>query len=179
MEKVETNDMKGWIIGAAVLVVVLIAGWWMIKHGKASSAVLGSDGRDTEQAEGKSPVQGSDTTLSSEATGKANLTATVAASGEAVSVKDQKAGASVTVDSMNLAHASWIAIRDTNRILGAAWFPVGTKTGTISLLRSTKAGETYKAVIYVDDGDKHFDMHKDTLVVGEDAGPVSASFGVK
>jgi len=176
METVETNDTKGWIIGAIVLVVVVGGGWWMIKHGKASSSVIGKEASTTEAVTGDNyPVQDEGAVIKINTNAAvAHTTATIAASGEKVSVQDQAGGSSVAIASMNLTKASWVAIKDVKGILGAAWYPAGATSGTASLLRPTVKGGAYQAVVYVDDGDKKFDMHKDTLVTG-----VEASFTAK
>jgi len=182
METVETNDTKGWIIGAIVLVIVVVGGWWMIKHSKASSTVVGDMASstdavgdnmvDTNTVVDMAPVAGN-------APAEVKTIVTTVAKGETLSMKDQTAGASVAIDSMKLSAPSWIAIKDAKGILGAAWYPAGATTGTVSVLRSTKTGSTYQAVVYVDDGDKKFDMHKDTLVMGADGSAVSSSFVAK
>lgn len=175
MEMVETNDTKGWIIGAIVLVVVIAGGWWLIKHSKASSSVVGTDmGSTTTETSAK---VGDNMPIDTAVT--ANTTITTTAIGESVSVQDQRATSSVMVASMSLSKASWIAIKDAKGILGAGWFPAGATAGAVPLLRATKAGESYQAVIYADDGDKQFDMHKDSLVMSTDGSPVASSFMAK
>jgi len=182
METVETNDTKGWIIGAIVLVVVVVGGWWMIKSSKPSSAVIGDNASTTEEGAGDNMVdmeavageeKAAPTAVAAAPAAEATVT-TVAKGDETVSVGDQTAGETVTVASMKLSAASWVAIVDGGRVLGAAWYPSYATKGEVSLLRGTVAGKTYQAVVYVDDGDKKFDMHKDALVSG-----VSASFMAK
>ncbi len=179
METVETNDTKGWIIGAIVLVVVVGGGWWMIKNSKASSTVVGDESAVVEEGDNMVDVEASGEEKVAKAPAKAaeapaKAVVTTEAKGESVSTKDQAAGAEVMVDAMTLSAASWVAIKDTKGVLGAAWFPSYATKGSVSLLRNTVAGATYQAVVYVDDGDKKFDMHKDTLVSG-----VGSSFVAK
>lgn len=175
METVETNDTKGWIIGAVVLVAVIAGGWWLIKHSKATSSVVGSDtSSSTTETSG---TVGDNMPIDMAVT--ANTTMTTTASGETVSAKDQPAASSVMIASMSLTKASWIAVKDAKGILGAGWFPAGATAGAVPLLRATKAGESYQAVIYVDDGDKQFDMRKDSFVMGADGSPVAVSFMAK
>ncbi|HXK39593.1 MAG TPA: hypothetical protein VJ837_02065 [Candidatus Paceibacterota bacterium] len=88
---------------------------------------------------------------------------------EALRVADQKAGNAVYVASVALARPGWVAVREEadgegGRILGARWFPAGEYEGTVKLLRNTMAGGRYHAFLFLDDGDKRFDMHKDTLI---------------
>jgi len=181
METVETNDTKGWIIGAVVLVVVVVGGWWMIKNSKPSSAVVGDNAAVIEEGAGDNMVdveamagkEGATPVAPAPASETMTVT-TVAKGDETVSVQDQAAGGKVAVASMKLSAASWVAIVDGGRVLGAAWYPSYATTGSVELLRDTVAGKTYQAVLYVDDGDKKFDMHKDMLVSG-----VSTSFMAK
>ena len=182
METAETNDTKGWIIGAIVLVIVVGGGWWMLKNSKASSSVVGDKmGTSTEEVVlgDDTEMKDTDTAVTVSTTAPAKTSVTTAADGEKVSVKDQAAGSAVAIDSMNLVKTGWVAIKDVKGILGAAWYPAGTTVGTVPLLRPTVAGGAYQAVIYVDDGDKKFDMYKDTLVMGTDGSPVAASFLAK
>lgn len=93
--------------------------------------------------------------------------------GYSLSVKDQSAGNVVHVSQVTLKENSWIAIREDSNggmgnILGAAWYPEGRHTASVSLLRATEPDKIYYAVIYTDDGDKKFDFNKDKLVVKED-----------
>ena len=102
-------------------------------------------------------------------------TVTATSDGETVTVADQKAGTSVALSTISLTRASWVAVRDDKSILGAAWFPSSATVGTVELQRALQSGKSYNVVIYVDDGDKKFDMHKDQLVTA-DGGPVGVSF---
>jgi hypothetical protein len=99
------------------------------------------------------------------------------AGGETVSAEDQAPGTSVALSQVTLKRPSWVAIKDTNDwILGAAWFYTSGENFSVPLLRATKLGEVYQAVIYVDNGDKKFDRHIDTLLVSAEGAPVSATF---
>ena len=81
------------------------------------------------------------------------------------------------ISDARLMHPSWIAIKDTKGwVLGAGWFNASVEAVKVPLLRNTVAGETYQAVIYVDNGDKRFDLHADTLLVGLDNAPVASTF---
>jgi hypothetical protein len=104
----------------------------------------------------------------------------VVASGETITVNDQAAGMNVVVTNVTLIKPSWVAIRDTRGwILGAAWFAAGAENVSVPLLRGTVAGQTYQAVIYVDNSDKTFDLHTDSIVLASESAPVSATFNVK
>ncbi len=89
--------------------------------------------------------------------------------GYSLSVIDQSSGNVVHVSQAVLAQEAWVAIREDmngglGNILGAHWYPTGTHTGSVELLRGTGSGSTYYAVVYVDDGDKIFDHKKDVLL---------------
>ena len=134
------------IIGAALIIIVLL-GWLVVSRNRAPSSVLGN----------------STTTTS----GTSATTTTTASSSDTLTVKDQKSGLNVDVESMTLSADSWVAVKDPNGwILGAGRFAPGTVSGSVPLLRGTLAGKTYTVVIYTDNGDKAFDFHTDTLVDG-------------
>ena len=100
-----------------------------------------------------------------------------ASQGETVTASNQPAGASVSIASMTLTRKSWLTVVAANgTILGAGLFPATATEGAIPLERDTVAGQTYKIVIYVDNGDKVFNFHKDLLVMNSDDSPVSAAF---
>lgn len=166
-----TNTGRNWAVGIVIALIIIVGVVYAIRHARSGSPVVGA----------YSPALSSTSTTITDTktvTGAAgDITVTTANDGEMLSVANQKAGAEVTVDSMKLTRASWVAIKDSNSwILGAAWFPAGTTSGTVSLLRNTVVGGVYSAVIYVDDGDKIFDFHKDMLVTGADGTPGSATF---
>ena len=77
---------------------------------------------------------------------------------------------SIQVKKASLVQIGWIAVRDGNgRTLGAGRFEPGVHADVeVPLLRTTEAGQSYQALIYVDDGDKEFDLHKDILVTKDD-----------
>lgn len=154
----DTNNTRNWLIIGAVVIVLLGLGWWLMARGRSASP-------NTDATTGATSTVG--TTLS------VGAPVTTTASGESVSAKDQTAGLSVAVEGMNLAKVSWVAVRDVKgqRILGAHRFEAGVTAGEVSLLKPTVAGGEYQVLVYVDDGDKKFDMKKDALV--ED---VSATF---
>ena len=86
-------------------------------------------------------------------------------------VKDQTAGAEVTVEKSALTEVGWVVVRENDgagnpgRILGAQLFDVGNQTGKVELLRGTVAGNIYFAMVYTDNGDHAFDPKKDLPLV--------------
>lgn len=166
------------IIGILVLIILLGGGWLLgdkMRQAKITGAMATStsDSRATLADTAMSPTDPDTSSNSAMQTpGASPMTPapTMPSQGEAISVDGQSAGMIVTVGSVTFSKPGWIAVRDSNsRTLGAAWFPEGThKDVTVSLLRATTPGMRYQAMLYIDDGDKKFDLHKDTLVTNSD-----------
>lgn len=154
-------NKNNWIIIGVVVIVLILAGWLLMRGGSHSPVV--GDVNATSTATSSDTV--------ADATQKTGIVGT-SNEGESISVDSQDAGLSVAVASMHLTRPSWVAIKDANGwILGAGWFAANATSGTVPLLRGTTPGQTYTALIYVDNGDKAFDFHIDALVDG-----VSATF---
>ncbi len=87
----------------------------------------------------------------------------------AISVADQSAGDTVSLDSVEFpAKAGWIGVRDYENgqmsgLLGVARFNTdeGLLPDSVRLLRATEAGQTYAVVFYSDNGDKTFSLATD------------------
>lgn len=167
-------ETKQWLITGGIVAVLVLLVWWGVAHRQPASPVVGNDETSatttTEVTDGTIAASASDPVVRP-------VTPTEVASGETVTVQDQSAGATVAVSQVTLKSPSWVAIKDTTgRILGAGWFYQSGENLSVPLLRSTIAGEAYQAVIYVDNGDKQFDFHKDTLITSVDGAPVSSTF---
>ncbi len=161
--------MTQWVIIGAAVLVLIVGGAWL--------AMRGGEGAPVEEANVVATTTPSTTTVdTSKNVPKGTVTAT--SDGESVAAADQAAGTSVTLSSLSLTRASWIAVRDDMSILGAAWFPSSATSGSVKVQRATQAGKTYSVVIYVDDGDKKFDYKKDQLITA-DGGPVGSSFSAQ
>lgn len=110
----------------------------------------------------------------------ANITnASEATSSEsgAVSVADQPAGSSVTVDSVTVPPPGvWIAVQEISdgtlgNVLGATRVHGPLSNVTVPLLRSTEPTQTYAVVLYRDGGDGGvFDLKIDSVYVDLDSG---------
>jgi hypothetical protein len=175
-----TNSTTAWTIAGVVALVVVIAGGWLISREKSAvgenaatdtSAVVAS--ADTAEAPSTETTAGVTAVTSSDVP-----TPTLVAGGETVTVNDQPAGSIVKVESVKLMKPSWVAIMGTNGwVIGAAWFNESRENVEVELLKPTIAGETYQAVIYVDDGDKKFTLHSgDALITSTEGAPVSSTF---
>ena len=166
------NIVRNWLSGVGVALVVVVAATFALHSKETLSPVLGDTSTTTNQNSTSTRPVVTGTGLS--------LAVTTEARGEEISVLDQSAGASVTINSMTLTRKSWIAVKDVSgRILGAGLFAAGTTKGDVSLLRNTLTGQRYEILIYVDDGDKQFDLHKDMLVTAMDGSPVSTAFNAQ
>lgn len=100
------------------------------------------------------------------------------AEGNSVTVVDQPAGMNVRIKSVTLSEEGWVAVRDGSGItLGAALFPTGTHTDvSVSLLKPTRAGQSYQALIYFDDGTKTFNLKTESIVLDPDGSVAGATF---
>lgn len=160
----ETNNVTQWaIIGAAVLVLIAGGAWLVMRDGSSEPVVE----QNTPAPVTTPTVEGS--------TSVPKGTVTETGDGESITVEAQSAGATVEISSMELTRASWVAVRDDMSILGASWFPSSATSGTVKLQRALSNGNTYRVVIYVDDGDKKFDFKADKLLT-VDGQPISVSF---
>jgi hypothetical protein len=166
----DLNDTGNRIVAGIVLALVFMGGWWLIARN--ASAPISDAGLNTETTtpDGTIADSGKDTTTGTVLGPIADDTPIIAGSNESLDVVDQPAGMSVKVRSANLVQMGWIAVRDSNgRTLGAGRFGPGMHTDVeVPLLRGTEAGQSYQALIYVDDGDREFDLRKDILVTGSD-----------
>ena len=170
----DLNDTTNRVIGAIVLLLVFIGGWWLIARNTVSTGapIVSTDTNSTAGNTTNATNTGDVTPV------PAPTAPTVEASGESVEVADQPAGMTVTVASAKLAEMGWVAVRDNGgRTLGAARLEAGVHAGVVvELLRGTLSGERYQVLVYVDDGDRAFDLPKDSLVMNAGAGVVGATF---
>jgi hypothetical protein len=169
----QNNIVRNWLLGIGGALLVIVAITFAMHRDETLSPVVANEGTSTP------PVSVANTPKTSNA-GASAVVVTTSSMGEMVSVLDQSAGASVVINTMHLARKSWVAIKDTKgSILGAGLFPADSTSGSVPLLRNTTAGERYQVLIYVDDGDKAFDLHKDMIVTAADGSPVGAAFNAQ
>ncbi len=107
----------------------------------------------------------------------------VAKAKNTLTVSDQRAGSTVTIDTVSLQKPGFVVIRaDTSgrpgKILASSnLVSPGTKEDLVIGFRPT-AGTSYYAVLYSDDGDKKFNETKDEAINTAQAIPVMAQFSV-
>lgn len=175
-----TKTTTNWIIAGLVALVVIIGGGWLIAR-ERSGSVTGTNATSTETVTGSETTNAGSNIGSTPTGGESKPAVTIptsSASGETITVLDQPAGANVLVAEVNLTKPSWVAVRDTRGWYpGAAWFSGSEKSVAIPLMRNTEAGQSYEVVIFVDNGDKKFELRGgDTLLTTNSGTPVSATF---
>lgn len=155
-------------IAVLALIILVWGGWWA--WCKQTNATPKSDTTSSGAQQSSSTNEEKTTTSSA--------TSLMQVGGDAVSVGDQPAGSFVIVESVTIPQIGWVAVRDSGgRVLGAARVEAGTHQAVqVELLRNTVSGEMYQVLVYVDDGDKSFDLHKDTLVMSSDGAVSGAMF---
>ena len=104
---------------------------------------------------------------------------------DAIVVRNQTPGLTVNIEKAVLEENGWIVIHEgtASRIgnaLGAARFDKGEYNNVVvDLLRATKAGVTYRAVLYRDNGDKEFNLDTDFPFLQNGNQPVLTTFSVE
>lgn len=175
----DLNDTGNRVIGGIVVALLVIGAWYLGTAYKIPSGTKVADTKtDATTSMTDTSGTGETTQTTSSTDTSAEHTPVLPVSGSAVTVKDQPAGDTVTVESATLPQLGWIAVRDSDgRTLGAGRFDAGTVTNVqVPLLRATEPGQRYQVLLYVDDGDKAFDLHTDTLVTNADGSVAGATF---
>lgn len=162
---------------AVVAVVLLIIGAWYFGGMQARSGT----GVSLTQSSSNDGAASTTDAGSKSLGGASATTPVVSASSESITVVDQPAGPKVAVASVTLKERGWVAVRDNNgRVLGAGRFEAGTsKNVVVELLRATVPGERYQVLLYIDDGDNQYDLHKDSLVMNADASVAGTTFSAQ
>ena len=175
------------IIGVLVLIII-VGGAVMLGSRKEESVFLGvaatSTSIDDAAMSGKGAVNVSTEAVqqggaaAKDQSSQANMV--VAAGSDSVSVFDQPAGMTVAVQNVSISKPGWVAIKDGGWYLGAAKLSPGTHSNiTVDLLRGTKTGSAYEAVLFYDNGNGTFDVHADTVITKADGSALSAAFLAK
>jgi len=155
----QTNQNNNLHIIEGLIAIVLLAGivWFLANGNKASAPTQDVFTTNQNYQDPTTPITPSDSS-----------TATNQPSGnDVVVVSDQAAGSkSVTVDNAVLSKAGFIVIsyaKDGKFVLGASkLLTAGTKQDLeIPLTKAMDKTNAYVAQIYVDDGDKVFNINKD------------------
>ncbi len=170
------NDTMNRVI-MGMIVVILVTGAYYVGRVNGSKPA-----NDADQILDMVNVVEGEVDASSDISANDDVTVSTSISGgEAVTVVDQPAGSIVKVESVTLVQTGWVAVRDSKGwVLGARRFEAGTtKDGEVVLQRDTVAGEKYQVLLYNDDGDKEYDLHKDSLVMNADASVVGATFSAQ
>jgi len=167
---ISRKQQLSWAIGTVLGIIIIVFIWWLIAHHRTKSPVVGMEEATTT----------AQSVAMEKETPRSHTTPTTTSNEASVSVDDQNAGNTVAIASVSIPKRGWVAIEDTkNWTLGAERIEAGTSSTTVTLLRNTKAGEAYKAVLYIDNGNGAFDLHGDTMLVGVDGMPVAMSFLAK
>ena len=178
-----TNERTYQIVIAVLVFIIVVGGWFVLgRNGGGMFNATGSGSMATTTSSDVSMDTGASDASSVPAVSSADeAPSTMPASGESVEVYDQIAGMSVAVQSLKLDQAGWVAVRGIDgRILGAGWFPAGMQSQvSVPLLRGTTAGERYQVLLYADDGDRAFDLHKDTLLTAGGGSVAGTTFSAK
>ena len=166
MDKISTNN---WIVIGVVAAVVILGGWWVMTSQSSSTSNGGE-----EMTEDKTPGTGS---VPIDASSGPSTTS----DSESVSVSNQAAGTSIMLSSVTFSETGWVAVRDDRGwTLGAKRFDAGTQSNiAVTLLRATEAGQRYQVLLYIDDGDRLFDVKKEILVTRSDGSVAGAMFSAQ
>ena len=138
------------IVSGLVIVVALVA-WMIASRSKTPMAVVPSSVATTTT-----------TTPTNTATAGVELHGLAVPS-------PQDAGSKVTVSHIEVTQPTWVVVYENNNgkvgnVLGAATFFPGATSGSVELLRGTRAGSSYLVGETHDDGDGLYSLHRDSAV---------------
>jgi len=164
---------------AVLVVVILFVFAWDLGRKQALNTLLVGDAylTDSEVPEGAYSSENSNQ-VNRRGANVADKILSILSTGESVKVEDQPAGTEIKVSSLSLSNMGWVGVRDADgRVLGAGRFEAGSFSDvTVPLLRATVAGESYQVLLYADDGNREFDLHKDILISGPNGGVAGTNF---
>lgn len=99
-----------------------------------------------------------------------------------IDVENQLPGDEVMVSSVFIDQMGWVTVRENERgnlgnVLGARRLDEGNNFSVVvPLQRNTEPGQIYHITLYIDDGDRQFDIENDLLVFTEEGELVVSSF---
>lgn len=162
------------IISFILGIVVGLGGFWMFNATKAINKVA----EDTQQEFTEIVVPKQESVINKE------FSSSGLVKNDSIVVLDQPAGNTVVFEKVIFEDSGWVVIHEgtisrVGNALGAARFDAGEYSGTVSLLRPTKKGEVYRAVLYHDNGDKEFNLDSDFPILQNVNEPVLTMFIVQ
>lgn len=98
-----------------------------------------------------------------------------------INVENQVAGSIVSIDRVVSSTGGWIVIRNNTygtpgNVIGTQHFDAGMFDGTVKLLRNTRIGNIYYAVLYNDNGDGIFNLRTDKPIVDSASNVIADTF---
>lgn len=133
-----------WVVTVIVIIILIIAGYYLFKSNEAVAPVT-TNTENSTTTENANPIN-------------------------RVVISDQFPGNIVYLSSVQLDRPGFVAIQKDNNgaagdVIGYQYFDKGINPGKVTLTSPTKEGGMYYAVLYSDtDGDKKFDIKKDSLI---------------
>lgn len=171
-------------IFAAGIIVGLIVGWGWFSL-RTDDKIADNSGAATTTTNTNTGSTSGNTAVTAPATTNTQGASTgTSSSGSLTLTSPQDAGFAVMVSDIAVGVPTWVVVYDNvggkpGNVLGARMFFPGDKSGTVTLLRATNAGQTYFAGEYVDNGDHSFSKQSDTLVTSITGSPLQAQFTTK
>ncbi|MDO8556981.1 MAG: hypothetical protein Q7R98_00770 [Candidatus Jorgensenbacteria bacterium] len=138
-------------------------------------------GRSDEMAGEVPEISSTATSTYIKTDGSNQISAVASSGGNTIVVDNQSAGDSVVIQSVSFENPGWVAIHEerdgvVGNTLGAGWFPAGTSSGVIELLRGTVSGGTYYAVLHGDNGDKLYNYTTDKPITDASGSAIMTKF---
>lgn len=156
-------------LGITVLVALLIVLAGVRFSGYQSQLSLDTTEPDSTAAsviDATTPSATSTASTGTPATSGTVTTPSPSVVGASLEAKNQKAGDTVMIDSVNVPEGSyWVAVHEGTRTLGARLFGKGVSTGAVQLLRPTVAGSSYTISLRKDNGDRAYNRTSDVEVM--------------
>ena len=155
-----SNNNKRAVVWVIVFIVIaLLAAWWLLRQGSSNNTAAVGD------------------------LGVASSTSAVDSTGAEITVNDQFPGSIIFINSVTLPHSGWVVIRKNEKgnpgtIVGAGYFDAITHIGEVDLAQATVDGDQYFAILYRDNGDKHFSLGGDQPLLTSTGQSIQTTFSV-